>query len=289
MTIEERLAKVERELRRVKRRARRLIVTLGLGLGALVLMWTLGASVLSAEELPWDEEQPVGTNYNWLIMLLVIFGPLLLLGWRRRSRIRRRLQESKATINLKCPTCGAVFSAPIMPPPIMHDGVKVGQRATCPSCGNVSFVGIKGFFDGWLFFPAIGLVLSPLTAIAYLVFAVADHGLAGLSLPWLLLQTGFIVFLVFVAVLFFMKKPYAPKLMVALLLTNLASVLLLAAVGGSGGGEIEKAVVVAAIWVPYFLVSKRVKATFGRKGVAHPIPEKDSQSGGALHPPRRAQ
>jgi len=234
-----------------------------------------------------------------LILPVLLFGVLCLLGWRRRSRIRRRLQERKATINLKCPTCGAVMSAPIMPPPILHDGVKVGQTATCSACKGVSLVGIQRF-GGWLLLPAaFGLVLGPLESIANLLFAVADYGLAGLSVPWLLLQIGLFMFLVCVAVLFFMKNPYAPKLMVALFLANLAFVLLAWATGAvflatplneEGGPGIGRVLVGAAVWIPYFLVSRRVKATFGRKGVARPIQQKSlivsQRSGSATTPPK---
>ena len=49
MTTEERLAKVERELARAKRRSRWLLAALGLGLGALALVWASAANVPKAE------------------------------------------------------------------------------------------------------------------------------------------------------------------------------------------------------------------------------------------------
>jgi hypothetical protein len=49
MTTEERLANLERELERVKRRTRWLVAALGLGLGALALWWVSAASVPKAE------------------------------------------------------------------------------------------------------------------------------------------------------------------------------------------------------------------------------------------------
>jgi len=49
MTTEERLAKVERELGRAKLRSRWLLAALGLGLGALALVWASAASVPSAD------------------------------------------------------------------------------------------------------------------------------------------------------------------------------------------------------------------------------------------------
>jgi len=49
MTTEERLAKVEQELGRAKRRSRWLLAALGLGLGVLALVWVSAASTLRAE------------------------------------------------------------------------------------------------------------------------------------------------------------------------------------------------------------------------------------------------
>ena len=49
MTTEERLAKVERELGRAKRRSRWLLAALALGLGVLALVWASAASVPKAE------------------------------------------------------------------------------------------------------------------------------------------------------------------------------------------------------------------------------------------------
>ena len=56
MTTEERLAKVERELGRVKRRSRWLLVALALGLAALALVWALAEEVRAKRFVLVDEE-----------------------------------------------------------------------------------------------------------------------------------------------------------------------------------------------------------------------------------------
>jgi len=196
---------------------------------------------------------------------------------REASASDRGTVGSEPGISLECPACQGIIT--VTPDNIADLRPAVGQKATCPSCGKTSLIGIPGF-AGWLLLPAIGLVLSPLWNARDLVLNARDllvmaiyHNLDGLTASFVSLAMGFgfIAFQVYVAVVFYMKKPYAPKLVIALLLTNLALVLLLAAVDGSGRGETARALAVAAVWVPYFLVSKRVKATFGRKGVIRPV------------------
>ena len=62
MTTEERLAKVERELGRVKWRSRWLLAALGLGLGTLALVWASAANVPKAEAQGAAGERTVRAN-----------------------------------------------------------------------------------------------------------------------------------------------------------------------------------------------------------------------------------
>ena len=168
---------------------------------------------------------------------------------------------------LKCPFCGKVMSVLAERPPWHHNGVKVGQKAACPSCGKVSLVGIPRL-GGFLVIPALALLGGIGRSVGF-ILELPDV-LEVFPLSDLFLEIGGIVFLVCVAVLFFMKNPYAPKLMVALILLNLASALLAEAAGVEVGQEEQTGLVVAAVLIPYLLVSRRVKATFGRRGVARP-------------------
>jgi hypothetical protein len=155
----------------------------------------------------------------------------------------------------------------------MRYRVKVGQTATCQSCGKVSLVGIPDF-GGWLLLPTLGLACGLVGSIVILLTAVGGYGLVDLFAPLPALSIGVSIFTVYVGVVFFMMKPYAPKLVIALLFTNFFFVLMVAAARGDGV-DAAGAGIVAVVWIPYFLTSKRVKATFRRRGVARPIPEKD--------------
>lgn len=136
---------------------------------------------------------------------------------------------------------------------------------------------------GWLLIPAIGVVISPLLVAVAIAMNVSmfdspliaelevDHpGLRTTILLETLLSAAFLAFQVYVAVVFFMKKRFVPKLMIAYLTINLALTVIAVALTGlvleefnaSDTQSITRAVVLAAVWIPYFLVSRRVKNTF---------------------------
>ena len=85
----------------------------------------------------------------------------------------------------------------------------------------------------------------------------------------IIVDVGWFAFVGLVAVFFFRSHRYAPRLYMALLGTNLALVVF--DVGArylSDVGQpldlrwLARGVVPAAIWIPYFLLSERVRATF---------------------------
>lgn len=149
---------------------------------------------------------------------------------------------------------------------------------------------------GWLILPAIGLFLTPVRILTYLgrdlLPLFQDGSWEMLTTPgsefyhhlWAPLivfeivgNLSFAIFAVVLIFLFFGKSHRFPALMIAFLLANLAFILsdllLVGFIPGLGEavdaeiyGEIARGVVGAAIWVPYFLVSKRVKNTFVKPG-----------------------
>jgi Protein of unknown function (DUF2569) len=130
---------------------------------------------------------------------------------------------------------------------------------------------------GWLVLPAIGFVLGPIIGIVMLVVAVglygdvADAGLGGLYALELLVDVGLLAFLIYAATRFFGKMRNAPPTIIALLIAGLVSSGVLIIIELSAGAEpfaiesgkqLVRSIIAAGIWIPYFKVSKRVKATF---------------------------
>ena len=100
---------------------------------------------------------------------------------------------------------------------------------------------------------------------------VSSAGYGGIYALELLVELGLLVFLIYAATRFFGKKRNAPSTIIALLITSLVSSgLLLVIELGAGaeefaienGKQLARSVIGAVIWIPYFRVSKRVKATF---------------------------
>jgi hypothetical protein len=144
---------------------------------------------------------------------------------------------------------------------------------------------------GWLILPAIGLTVSPFILIYQLIstgyynqndlLSIIQSG-SEYTFELLILFTFIlisnlliIVYTILVAILFFKRRTSVPRLITYLYGINLAFLLLILVIyhtilpveiasAGSGITErdIFQAILGAAIWIPYFMRSKRVKETF---------------------------
>jgi hypothetical protein len=145
---------------------------------------------------------------------------------------------------------------------------------------------------GWLILVAIGLILTPIRLLVVVakdllpVFSgdvwsrlttpgtEAYHPLWAPLLLFEIIGNGlFILFPIIIAIFFFQKRQFVPKLIIVLLLSNLLFLAidffaadLIPAVASQEDTaslmELARVFIACLIWVPYFLVSKRVKETF---------------------------
>ena len=130
---------------------------------------------------------------------------------------------------------------------------------------------------GWLILHAIGFVIGliyfPVILIVSLVnySKVAKAGYGGIHAIEPIVIFGLLCLMIYAATLFFRKKRNAPGTIIILLIAGLLSGVLLHVIKLVVGTEVitvntvewlVKGIIKAPIWIPYFLVSKRVKATF---------------------------
>ena len=160
---------------------------------------------------------------------------------------------------------------------------KLSRRVQPPSLHHPNLAGIRG----WLILPAIGLPLTLINAavpstislgrlftwpIQEMLASLGAGGSAALLLHFAL-GIWFIGLVAAALVFFYRKSQLAPSLvsavfLVSIVICSLELVLSVAAPEALASGnkppaaEFALALLKAAIWVPYFQVSKRVKATF---------------------------
>lgn len=145
---------------------------------------------------------------------------------------------------------------------------------------------------GWLILVAIGLVVSPIRIAAslFLVYVpiFTDGTWQALTSPsspnynalWapilifeIVANMGFVVAYIGLAILFFMKSSWFPKMYITFALINIAFIIVDAWLGSmvvvdepmfdpTTTRELLRSVIATAIWGPYLLISKRAKNTF---------------------------
>jgi hypothetical protein len=172
-----------------------------------------------------------------------------------------------------CPHCGSAVAA--------HPGVAETGATEAPAFKH--FDDLKGI-GGWLILPAVVLAISPFARLFRITFNIqalivrerlgvfANHpSLNDLFIYEVVIDAAFIAALICLNILFYTKKRLLPKCMIAFyaaqcffaLADHMATTAILPSTHPSSGlfGVIE-VFIVAAVWIPYFHSSIRVKATF---------------------------
>jgi Protein of unknown function (DUF2569) len=167
-----------------------------------------------------------------------------------------------------CPSCGSNPAGPARAPVVCAPRFSTG--------GDIEGIG------GWLILVAIGLVISPLYSIhgintslrimygiQYQDWLSTHAGLAGLILYEGVTNTVFLIALIALNTLFYRRKRQFPWLMIAFLVMQLAlriidHVAALHFFPHHSAISLLQSFVYTAVWIPYYLVSERVKVTFVR-------------------------
>ena len=169
----------------------------------------------------------------------------------------------------------------------------------CGNCGEKSSdenfesteKNIEGL-GGWLILVGIGVIISPLQllavlsktylpifkdgtweALTYPTSEVYNNMFSSLIIGEIFINSMIFIASIYLIYLFFSKKSFFPKLYIGLIVFSLIFIPLDAILVSSIFPDIEvfdaetmkalgKSIIVGLIWIPYMLISKRVKATF---------------------------
>lgn len=190
-----------------------------------------------------------------------------------------------------CTHCGAAVSATADLPAGPQPSLALASEAPAAVPFSTPAFSVPNDLEGiggWLILVAIGLVFSPLyilgtTAATYLpllnnpsiaVFMESHPGLRAMLFFELVTNVIFVLFLLALNYLFFTKRRSFPTYFILFLVVQfvlMAGDLVLAhallpnlPVSAKGATALMRSLVGMAIWIPYFIVSKRAKATFVR-------------------------
>jgi len=176
---------------------------------------------------------------------------------------------------MRCPKCSLENPSSAVRCDCGYDFPSGQMQAPIPSGKEGETLPHVDKLGGWLALPALGLFLTVVAAILALYeTASASGNRFDLSEPGDRFDIGvaavWLAFVLFVAWSFFRRKRRAPTLVILWLGINVIIAMVTAHVnpGPAKGVDINefsgllKALLVAAIWIPYFLKSRRVRLTF---------------------------
>jgi hypothetical protein len=155
---------------------------------------------------------------------------------------------------------------------------QIEQEEPSVQAKDEKLVGIRG----WLILPAIGFVLGTLIRVSTLIVDIgaystgmySDVARAGIDEIYTLefiISLSLTGLLIYATILFLKKKKNAPKVIIALHIASIVALYVFLVFELDIEAkmfaveiviQLVNSVIAAVIWIPYFVVSKRVKATF---------------------------
>ncbi|WP_054031011.1 DUF2569 domain-containing protein [Desulfatitalea tepidiphila] len=174
---------------------------------------------------------------------------------------------------MDCPNCGLANSESALRCDCGYD-FQSGQIAE-PYLNNPTER--LNSIGGWLILPAAGLIIGPIiTVIKLIPFLKILPDVIGedIAVPFafiLILLLSGVIFMIYTATLFFRKKRKTPRIFINMLIFILCIIFIelaiLYIIGDKWsladfGRDMIGSIIGTIIWIRYFQVSKRVKATF---------------------------
>lgn len=114
---------------------------------------------------------------------------------------------------------------------------------------------------GWLILPIIGLFISVPAILLDIIFTASIYKFDSLVAIFYTIDIVLFVWIIVTLIAIFKKKKYAPNVMISFLIGNIVIQLGLSAYVMDYSSVLGP-VISAAIWIPYFVLSERVKNTF---------------------------
>ena len=114
---------------------------------------------------------------------------------------------------------------------------------------------------GWMILPIIGLFISIPVLLYDIISTVANYQISLFTGIVIFIELLFVIFIIIALVSIFNKKRYVPQLMVAFYIANFVFQAVVSFLADDYTG-LGSAFIMWAIWIPFFLISERVKNTF---------------------------